>query len=755
MKNLYISVIVLIPWLSGYTQDYLGFVNSNYAGNYGTLYQPASIVDNRYAWELNLLGMDATVENNFLGLYSKNFFNNFNTGLRGGEVGLIDDNVDFVDDYLFQLNKSADKNLYTTFNVLGPSLMINIKNKHSIGFSTRGRSFIGITNISDNIADNLFLSIQSGSIDTLIGTTFDGDGVTLQAMAWREYGLTYGTVLKNSGDHFIKAAATLKFIRGAAGGYFKMDNFNFEFPSDTSLDFASADIAYAYSENIEAVIDSGDFSGINPLGGNGLSSFGFDLGVVYEHRPNYKRFFYFMDNDSNNIYHDQNKYRYKVGVSLLDIGSVKYNAGPSSYDFSVGSEQVILSALENEEPFDYDSFVVNNFGATSAGSTFEMTLPTALSIQFDYHVGKGPLYIGSSILYGFKPKNYGARQLSRITIAPRWERSMLEAALPISYDANGVLKVGAQLRMVYFTLGTNNIFGTLLRADEVSSANVYFGVKIPWHKKPLRDVDEDFVSNRKDKCRKVPGVWERLGCPEPEIEVIEEDTIMADTDEDGIIDEEDDCPTKFGPVVFNGCPDTDNDSVPDVRDSCIDVPGLVELFGCPEEPAINDTPVVASSERVANKEVSENEIIQEVVTESKEILDEEEPVKQLPEDTPIQQKEKRDCFEGMSDQEAYQQAIKKYGKVKIPGLIYKVQIGAYKKPPEKGYFDFLTSVGNIENITTNGITRFTAGASDNIENIEVLRQNIKIQGIQDAFIAPVYNGEKVTMRKAIEIICNK
>ncbi|MEO6130238.1 MAG: OmpA family protein, partial [Saprospiraceae bacterium] len=57
---------------------------------------------------------------------------------------------------------------------------------------------------------------------------------------------------------------------------------------------------------------------------------------------------------------------------------------------------------------------------------------------------------------------------------------------------------------------------------------------------------------------------------------------MRDTDNDGIADDFDACPTVFGLAAFAGCPDTDGDGVQDTRDDCPDVAGLLELKGCPD-----------------------------------------------------------------------------------------------------------------------------------------------------------------------------
>lgn len=57
---------------------------------------------------------------------------------------------------------------------------------------------------------------------------------------------------------------------------------------------------------------------------------------------------------------------------------------------------------------------------------------------------------------------------------------------------------------------------------------------------------------------------------------------QVDTDQDGIIDDYDSCPTEAGLQVFQGCPDTDGDGVPDPKDDCPVIAGLVEFNGCPD-----------------------------------------------------------------------------------------------------------------------------------------------------------------------------
>lgn len=82
------------------------------------------------------------------------------------------------------------------------------------------------------------------------------------------------------------------------------------------------------------------------------------------------------------------------------------------------------------------------------------------------------------------------------------------------------------------------------------------------------DTDNDGIYDEYDVCPTVPGLEEFDGCP--------------DTDSDGIQDSEDDCPLEAGLAEFNGCPDTDGDGISDNKDRCPDVAGIESLGGCPD-----------------------------------------------------------------------------------------------------------------------------------------------------------------------------
>ena len=55
----------------------------------------------------------------------------------------------------------------------------------------------------------------------------------------------------------------------------------------------------------------------------------------------------------------------------------------------------------------------------------------------------------------------------------------------------------------------------------------------------------------------------------------------SDRDNDGVYDNQDECPDVAGLAQFNGCPDSDGDGIIDSKDQCPEVAGVLENNGCP------------------------------------------------------------------------------------------------------------------------------------------------------------------------------
>jgi hypothetical protein len=80
------------------------------------------------------------------------------------------------------------------------------------------------------------------------------------------------------------------------------------------------------------------------------------------------------------------------------------------------------------------------------------------------------------------------------------------------------------------------------------------------------DSDGDGLLDSEDQCPTNAGPSNLGGCP--------------DRDNDGVRDLDDDCPDQGGPANFRGCPDSDGDGIRDPEDDCDNQPGPSSLGGC-------------------------------------------------------------------------------------------------------------------------------------------------------------------------------
>jgi len=102
------------------------------------------------------------------------------------------------------------------------------------------------------------------------------------------------------------------------------------------------------------------------------------------------------------------------------------------------------------------------------------------------------------------------------------------------------------------------------------------------HPTPDVDTDQDGLDDDDDLCPTEAGVESADGCP--------------DADGDGIKDADDGCPGTPGPRKQRGCPDSDKDGVFDDLDRCPAVPGEAVHAGCPPPPPDRDADGVPDAE---------------------------------------------------------------------------------------------------------------------------------------------------------------
>lgn len=104
----------------------------------------------------------------------------------------------------------------------------------------------------------------------------------------------------------------------------------------------------------------------------------------------------------------------------------------------------------------------------------------------------------------------------------------------------------------------------------------------------------------------------------------------------------------------------------------------------------------------------------------------------------------------LSKPEVYSDILKRYGSVELEGLVYRVQIGAYRDEENFNYA-FVSDLGKVEKQSLpDGITRFVMGEFRTLKEAEDFKQKVLSRKINDAFILAYFKGDKKFLEELLE-----
>jgi outer membrane protein OmpA-like peptidoglycan-associated protein len=282
------------------------------------------------------------------------------------------------------------------------------------------------------------------------------------------------------------------------------------------------------------------------------SGLGLDLGFVYELKKS------------------PSEYKLRLGVSVTDIGSVKYTNSANSQNYTLTTAGHNTSELQKQDGETYDDYFTRLKTAglivsKGVAPMAKVSLPTALHLNIDYDIFKR-LFINADVLFNMVANSnpVNPNYITTFTVTPRLEKKWVSIYSPVSYNVEGQLNWGAGIRFGPLFVGSGSVLSSLLK-QRIQTADVHAGLTIPifQHDKDKKHTKADTVYRNKD--------------------------LTHDRDGDGVVDEKDECPDSAGPIALIGCPDRDGDGVPDKKDKCPDVKGSPNFQGCPAPDSDGDS----------------------------------------------------------------------------------------------------------------------------------------------------------------------
>ncbi|MFK5856067.1 MAG: DUF5723 family protein, partial [Bacteroidota bacterium] len=174
-------------------------------------------------------------------------------------------------------------------------------------------------------------------------------------------------------------------------------------------------------------------------------------------------------------------YIYRIGVSILDIGRVKYSTNAQLHSFDDVSQY--WSSIDTLE-FNNINSLMGQISETFYGdptaslrsNTIKIGLPTALSVQVDFSF-QNNLYLGGMWIHPIRINMNSLRRPAQLAVVPRYETKYFELSVPISVYEYKYPRVGLAARLYFVTIGTERL-GTYLGMADLNGLDIYASIKI-------------------------------------------------------------------------------------------------------------------------------------------------------------------------------------------------------------------------------------------------------------------------------------
>jgi hypothetical protein len=489
-KQLFLPSIIVLLSYSLHAQYFIGLRGSAYGGVTNVDYNPA-IADSRYMIDINLIGVAATVNNNYVGvdhrlIYHPALFNDPN----------------LQDNYLHERINGRNKSGFAGAQIQGPlSFMVSFgkkkhPNKNAIAFTWHSNFIANADNINETLARIAYygLGSRANAITHFIGQNLQNINLASRAAAWNDFGITYSRIIWDDKVNVIKVGGTLKLLQPMGGAYAYVKNLNYQWTEYNILNIYKSTFNYAYSQglvtskgysakDIQQVLSS--YMSQQLAYKNAAPTVAVDMGFIYEWRPEKAKYSGEMDCECKWT-NDKNHYKIAAGLSVMDIGALRFKRGQYSENFYADIRSWDVAGARFPDGLQsVDDTIRSRFQQLSNKNYFTLWLPTRFNVFVDYNIINdfGVLF-SANVSPELSPKRAMLHQVTTFTINPKFDHKWVGIYLPLSYDVMGNFSLGITLRAGPLIIGTQDILGLFVK-KYVYNADIHAALKItiPYLKK--------------------------------------------------------------------------------------------------------------------------------------------------------------------------------------------------------------------------------------------------------------------------------
>lgn len=486
-------LFLLVPLQTASSQNFSPIANGLYSGVHATKVNPAFTAYSHYIWHVNLIGAWANVNNNYLSLHlpysAYRFANNSMPAQYKTEQG----NPVWKDTWLVEHLNGKPKHAAVGVILYAPSFTMQLKHQWHIGLVTDATGLGRISGLSENLAHAFYKQLDTGKqafslFDVSPGGSNTIHRLAIQSQAWATAGINISKDIPLAWKNHLLAGITIKKAVGFGGFWLTSDKLVQRSINGDSVSLNGTNISF------------GSFSGP----GQGM---GADIGIgwVY-HKPEYRQ--------PGGYKEKHTEYLFKFGLSVLDIGSIRYqnadvttivNQNAIGWNLNnVNRNQIpstpgadMFNALLNQIP---------NLRHTT--QDVRIGLPTRLVLSADYQL-RPSVFVNTQWVQSLRGRySIHSRQQSYLAIAPRWERDFFEVSMPLAlmYDYRA-FRMGLAFRAGPLYIGSNSVM-SLLYTKKVRDADIFVGIafgNIPgkWQDRWLKRHNRKKTADKSEDCEKM------------------------------------------------------------------------------------------------------------------------------------------------------------------------------------------------------------------------------------------------------------
>ncbi len=483
-KSKVMLLAMLLCSAGAQAQFFMGLRGSHYGGITNVNFNPA-IANSPFIVDVNLIGVAATINNNYLGVDRKAILH----------PSLFSD-VNFQRDYLHERVNGKDKRAYFGAQVQGPlSFMFSFsdkkgksKNKNAIGFSYHANAVFNADNVTEVFARTAYLGLgaQAEAATHYLNRELHNGNLSMKGAMWNDFGITYSRVIYEKGENLIKVGGTLKLLQPIAGFYGYVKNLNYKWTEYDQLSIYNTEAQYAYSDNLltssgnpkqNAKQNITDYAK-NAVGFRaGKPSAAVDMGMIYEWYPE-KNKSEEMDCHCE-TFADKKHYKLAVGFSVIDLGALRFKRGEYSQNFYADiREWNVRGAQFNDGLQSLDDTIRSRFAVKPSSNYFNIWLPSRFNIFVDYFIYKDfGITATAMISPNMSPNQRMIHHVTTFAITAKYENKWIGVYVPLSYDLMGKISLGTTLRLGPLTIGTQDLLG-LFAKKYVYNADIHASLKV-------------------------------------------------------------------------------------------------------------------------------------------------------------------------------------------------------------------------------------------------------------------------------------